>query len=164
MGKQIILVTVILLGGGMLLQSPVLALDAVSIPAAALVAGDNDVDYFTNGVRMAVDSSSDDQFLQAPVELPHKAVIRRIILEGKDSSGSGSIDVGLREFRRNTYLDLVRVSTSANETPGDFRRGMGLSHEVNNSRYSYGIEVVINNGNDWNAVWYYKVVIKYVTP
>lgn len=164
MGKTIIMLTVLCLGGGMLLQSPVLALDIVSIPAAALLANDNSISYDTDGVRMEVPGSPLDRVFQAPVQVPHKAVIRKIMLEGKDASVRGYLEVGLRAYKNDNYRELVRVSTSAIEAPGDFRRSEDLKHQVNNSRFTYGLEVVINNGGIRNDVWYYKVVIKYAAP
>jgi hypothetical protein len=163
MKKGIILLAGFFFAAGIQFQ-PSLQAGVLSIPAAALLPKDNDISYDTNGVRMAVLDNATTEVFQAPASLPHNAIIERITLDGKDASGSGFIQISLREYRFNTFLVLKTFGTTAGEAPGDIRRGRNVTHLINNRRFSYGVEVSINNGGNANDVWYYRVEIRYMDP
>ena len=166
--KKISILTVSILLGGVLTMPTIVSAqgyDILSIPAAALLPRDNTIAYDTNGVRMAVPAAG-NQVFQAPVFLPHLAIIRAVTLEAKDSSGGefgGFVRLILRKYRFNSYFNLATVQTTSFDAPGDTRVHISdLNLLVENDEFSYGIEVTINIGNGGpNSEWFYKVIIEY---
>ena len=144
---------------------PVLSAGVLSIPASALLPRDNTIAYDTNGARMAVPDVGERVFL-APVFLPHGAQIDSIVLEARDPSGGelgGHVKMELVELRFNSVVAVIaNLDTGILAAPGDTRVEQLLSYPVDNSENSYGISVVINNGNGgaWNQL-FYKVMIFY---
>jgi len=140
---------------------------ALAIAAPELLPRTNSINYDTNGVRMATPDTGTVSF-QSPVELPQYSYITRMTLEAFDRSGGefgGYVKSQLREYRYNTFLSIATVTTGSPEAPGDIRIPVATGHLVNNTEYSYGLEVVINNGagGAWSEM-FYKVIIEYMYP
>jgi hypothetical protein len=169
MKKTIILIAYMVIGGMLILPAMVSAQESgiLSIPASALLPRDNTLAYDTNGVRMAFPTNiAGNQVFQAPVFLPHCAIIKVVTLEAMDSSGGefgGFVRSVLRSYRFNSFSNIATVQTTSFDAPGDTRVTISdLNHLVENDEFSYGIEVTINLGNGGpNSEWFYKVIIQY---
>ena len=143
-------------------------LDYYSVPAAELLARNNSIGYDTNGVRMFTTDGGQVAFM-APITLPNWSYITSITLEAVDNSGDvefgGFVRAKLREYRYNTFLDVVTVETDAAGAPGDVRVSDTAAHLVDNTEFSYGLEVILFNGAGGpGSVGYYKVIIEYYWP
>jgi hypothetical protein len=142
----------------------VAAADVTSIAASALLPKDNSVQYSTNGVGMYVPPASVGNFL-APIQLPNGSRIHNVVLEALDNSGGefgGYVKVELVKMRYNAAWILTTCDTGIEPAPGDTRiPGGSINELVDNSEFSYGLGIVMNNPSPgWN-LGFYKMIIEY---
>ncbi|MBN2243918.1 MAG: hypothetical protein JW793_14625 [Acidobacteria bacterium] len=141
----------------------------LSVPAAALLPKDSGVTWSTNGVYLGT-ASGTSQSYHGPVFLPHQAVIRSFTLEAADNSSDvefgGYVLAQLNIYRYNTVGTPVEIQTDGPTAPGEVRvTADNLNISVDNSEFSYGITVILNNGTGgaW-SVLFHKIIIEYDLP
>jgi len=131
----------------------------LSIPAAALLPKDN-----------TVTGSGTSQSFHGPIFLPHQAIIKSFTLEAKDDSSDvefgGYVLAQLNIYRYNTVSTPVTIQTDGPTAPGEIRvTENNVNISVDNSEYSYGITIILNNGTGgaW-SVLFLKIIIEYELP
>jgi len=141
----------------------------LSIPAAALLPKDNTVTWSTNGVYLGTGSGTSQSF-HGPIFLPHQAIIKSFTLEAKDDSSDvefgGYVLAQLNIYRYNTVSTPVTIQTDGPTAPGEIRvTENNVNISVDNSEYSYGITIILNNGTGgaW-SVLFLKIIIEYELP
>ncbi len=143
--------------------------DFLSIPATALFPEHPAIVYSTNGGSLYT-TSGDIKNFYAPVFLPYNAIIKSFTLEAYDNSehptDGGYVDASLLEFRYNTESIIVTTGTDQQTAPGNIRMPVDVNFQIDNSDYSYGIEVTLYNGetDPQNYVLFYKAIIEYDVP
>ena len=157
------------LAGSLLLifSSPaVFANDVISIPATAMLPKDHNVEYSTNGTYIGVPPGKSGAFM-APLVLPQGAVITKVTMEAYDNHGGqfgGYVRGILNEYRYGTVAaSIATFDTGGPDAPGDTRLSSGnLNYQVDNSEFSYGFSVDMNNvtGMGWEQL-FYKFIVEY---
>lgn len=135
----------------------------MSVPATALLPKDNSVTWSTAGSYIGTDVVDQKDFL-GPVFLPHGAIIRKVTLEAHDNSTDGFVRARVVEYKYNALISLIsELQTSNPLADGDQRiESSPLSHEIDNSDYSYGVGITLHNGTAgaWSTL-FYKIIIEY---
>jgi hypothetical protein len=150
-------------------QSSLLWADVISIPCAALLPKDHNVEYDCSGLRL-VTANAQLQDFTAPVFLPTGSSITKVTLEAADNSGGefgGYVKFTLLRAKYNTAWILSTIQSSGPDAPGDFRIDDVLSPPVliDNSEYSYHIAVSLLNGaGGAYSIWFFKAIIEYDHP
>ena len=141
----------------------------LSIPAAALLPKDNTVTWSTNGVYLGTASGASQSF-HGPIFLPHQAVIKSFTLEAKDDSSDvefgGYVLAELNIYRYWTVSTPVKIQTDGPTAPGETRvTEDNVNISVDNSEYSYGVTIILNNGaGGAYSVLFLKIIIEYELP
>ncbi len=144
--------------------------DFLSIPAAALFPKDMSVIYSTDGVSTQL-TAGDIGTFSAPVILPYNAIIKSFTLEACDDSAhvttGGYVQARLLEFRYDDAPNVIEAAVTDQQTaPGNIRVTIDdVDFQIDNSDYSYGMEVMLVNGDGGpGSVSFYKAIIEYDVP
>jgi hypothetical protein len=149
--------------------------DVISIPASALLPKGNysgsATQWSTNGITMQIPPFTAQSFL-APLILPQHARITKVIMEAHDSTGGefgGYVRADLGRYQHNTVLVIVSTAildTGIEAAPGDVRVvADGLNHTVDNTEFSYGFGILMNNPTaEWGKIMFYKFIVEYDVP
>ncbi|MFH1998526.1 MAG: hypothetical protein ABIK28_02545, partial [Planctomycetota bacterium] len=146
------------------LESPKKRTHYLSIPAAALIPRNKDIPYDTNGVFMYI-RGDEAQVFHAPVILPHGAKVTKIVLNGIDGSGGragGYVKTSFHSYRQGSYNRIAAIGSTEAFDKGKFTETENLNATINNSAYSYGIQVAIANGDKgYGSAGFYNIEIEY---
>jgi hypothetical protein len=138
-----------------------------SIPAAALLPKTEDVGYHTNGVFMQCYPTGGSASFYAPLELPDGSYITKITLEAYCNGNSefqSYVKASLTRYYYNSYGTMASVDTSNVPPPfGDARVSSEIIYLVDNSEYSYGFSIYLNDYS-YHYAKYYKIIVEYYFP
>ena len=148
-------------------QTGISTADYLSIPAAALLPKNSSDSYSTNGLFIQADGTS-ERIFYAPIFLPDKAYIKKITLEARDESGGdlgAYVQLQLGRYSYNTPYFLATLKTRGAGEPadGDVQVSDDVNVSVDNSTYSYGLDLQFKPGTA-AILKFYKCIIEYETP
>jgi len=130
----------------------------ITIPAASMQPRFNT--YSINNVGGFLNSNSFGHVnFYAPLVLPNRARITKIVLDVYDNSTTASIDVHLKRSSYAAASTLVDFDTTAAAAPGDNRYTKGnLNILINNLNYSYFFDLHFwNVGSTSNR--FYRLIV-----
>ena len=137
--------------------SPLVA-EYLSIPCSAFMPKDNNTSWTTNGGYLATGGE-----FYAPVILPDSAYINTVYLQARDDSGGdlgGYVQLQLMGYSFESYDYIATLSTGVEWGGGMISIPMDVNRYVDNSTYSYGLDLKIVNGTV-GILWFYRCVIDY---
>ncbi len=141
--------------------SPLMA-EYLSIPCGAFMPKDHNTGWTTNGGYLATGGEQSSEFY-APVILPDSAYINTVYLQARDDSAGdagGYVQVQLIGYSFESYDYIATLSTGVEWGEGTISIPMDVNQYVNNSIYSYGLDLKIVHGTT-GTLWFYRCVIDY---